>query len=401
MPQNDILFCLPNFSGGGAEKVFVTLIKSFCDLRAENLRVLEQQQEFVQTENEKQVKSEPSGFQVELPSSVSCVVLSDEGPLRKQIPQSCSVKNLGCGSAKASLLALSLFFRRERPEIIVSTMGYFNFTIMVALILARHRPSRVIFREANTPSSTIRNMPVAWLGIFFYRFLYQFADQIICNSRQVKFELERLGVDSKKIEVLPNPVNEKFIRDLALLNPELPNFIEKNAPLFVSVGRLTKQKGFDLLIDWFRQMTSNANLLIIGEGEQRMSLESKIRENDLNERVKIIGFQENPFPFLQRADAVLLASRWEGLPNVGLEALSLGKSLIITNGCGGLVDLAKSYNLGKVIVAQSSLEFINAMDKIALERRNNNPSKLADSELPSHLQERKVVDQYLRIIQGQ
>ena len=157
-------------------------------------------------------------------------------------------------------------------------------------------------------------------------------------------------------------------------------------------------------------MRINANLIIIGSGEQRENLLSIIRRDRLEQRVKLIDFQDNPFPYMAAANAVVLGSHWEGLPNVGLEALALGKTVIATGECGGLVGMKLRYMIDDLIIAETGDQFIAEMDQIA---KNHAPSKarrdhdmpaynskIAASSLPAEFDMETVINQYKTTIFG-
>ena len=105
-----------------------------------------------------------------------------------------------------------------------------------------------------------------WLGRFLYKWLYNRADIVICNSSETLDELVDLGVDQSRVALIPNPVDVDGVREQAQEACSLPHFLDPSLPLFVSLGRLTEQKGMDRLISWVASMRSKANLLIIGRG---------------------------------------------------------------------------------------------------------------------------------------
>ena len=375
MINDKIFVCLPDFSGGGAEKVMMSLIMALSP-----------------------------DYQV------TCVALSDNGPLYAQLPQNCEFLNVNRASARQSILPLSQIFRTRKPDVVITTMAYFNFIIMFALLLSGHRPRRVILREANTPASTLKVLGVRWLGVCLYRFLYNRANAVICNSEQVQGELADAGVKREFIKIIPNPVDGGALSHLAKKKITLPKFGDAALPLFVSVGRLTKQKGMERLIKWVAAMRINANLIIIGSGEQRENLLSIIRRERLEQRVKLIDFQDNPFPYMAAANAVVLGSHWEGLPNVGLEALALGKTVIATGECGGLVGMKLRYIIDDLIIAKTTDQFIAEMDQVA---KKQTPSKarsdhdisaynprIAKSSLPAEFDIKTVINQYKTTIFG-
>ena len=332
MAREKIFFCLPDFSGGGAEKVTLTLLSAFAANK-----------------------------------NITCVVLNENGPLRIKLPKICELKNLKCMTAKQGLIPLVQLFRSERPDVIFSTLAYFNFVVVAALKISGHWPRRIILREANSPLSTINALPLKWLGKLGYRHLYNCAHSVICNAFHVSSELIDLGVQLERVSVIPNPVDVKRIQSQARKKKRLPKFDDPELPLFVSLGRLSKQKGMDRLIDWVRQMKVRSNLLIIGDGPVLSDLIKKINAYNLQGCVKIINFQKNPFPFMAKADAILMGSRWEGLPNVALEALALGKVVIAARECESLRHLKDVENIPELIVPETSEGFVGELDVIARE----------------------------------
>lgn len=325
-----LFFCLPSFSGGGAERVMVSLMRRL--------------------DNEAKIK---------------CIVLNEEGILRSNIPPKCEIINLNCRSGKTSILAMARIFRNERPHTIISTMAYFNFIVMLSLLVARHKPHQIILREANTPTSTLRSSSLSWIYRFLYRWLYKYADCIICNSSQVKKELLTLNVANEKINIIPNPIDVVQIRHKSQEKFQLPYFENYELPYLVSIGRLTKQKGFDKLISWFDPLKMPFNLLIIGDGSESKALTILCKKRGLQGRVSFLGYQENPFPYIANAKALLIASNWEGLPSVGLEALALGVRVIATSTSGGLNDLRRKVPENMLIIAEDEKEFIKEMIKIS------------------------------------
>ena len=131
----------------------------------------------------------------------------------------------------------------------------------------------------------------------------------------------------------------------------------------------------------------------MGDGPQASALLTQINDNKLSGRISVLGYQGNPFPFLVKARAFLLASYWEGLPNVGLESLALGKQVIATSTSGGLVDLCGTVPTNKLIIAADDAHFIAAMDKSAREH-GVGESALADCELPEYYHQNNVVKRY-------
>ena len=140
--------------------------------------------------------------------------------------------------------------------------------------------------------------------------------------------------------------------------------VPKDHLVFVAAGRLTSQKGFDLLIEAANRMNGMARpftLLIAGMGKDRKALEKQIRESNLNGHVKLIGFQNNLSTILKAADYVIMPSRQEGMPNVVMESMALGKPILAANvnGVPELMDHRKTGYIFKPMNVDAICEAMN------------------------------------------
>ena len=127
---------------------------------------------------------------------------------------------------------------------------------------------------------------------------------------------------------------ELGIKSEVIYNPKsftcnkYPTFSNKT---FISVGRLEKAKGFDLLIDAFYEFSRSDDewiLNIIGEGSERKVLQDKINKLNLNKRVFLLGTKKNIKDYYTQSSIYLSSSRWEGLPLVLIEAMECGLPII-------------------------------------------------------------------------
>ena len=124
------------------------------------------------------------------------------------------------------------------------------------------------------------------------------------------------------------------IKSIIMYNPRSFDSTEKS-PLtskqFLAAGRLNYQKGFDLLIKSFykfSQTNKEWNLVIVGEGEEKSTIEKLINMYNLNERVFLKGFTDNIKQYFLNSSVLLLSSRWEGMPMIVLESLEMGVPVI-------------------------------------------------------------------------
>lgn len=320
-------FVLPSFAGGGAERVIVNLIAALDRARfAPNL-----------------------------------VVLDVKGPLRAALSADVPVIELGTTRLRGAVPALVRALRRMKPDAIVSSFGYINLALLGLRGLV---PGRLLLREANLPSLSLPNAPYPGLTALGYRRLYRHADAVICTSRRMADEFaDDFGVDLARLHMLPNPVDEAALRKHAAIPIR-----ESGAGIrFVAAGRLTRQKGFDRLLDMFARTHETTHLTILGDGPDAASLRDRARQLGIEDRVAFAGFEPNPWRRYAGADAFLLPSRWEGMSNAALEALACGTKMIATPESGGIAELAQAGHAGAVAVAEAGADFERAMGAVAID----------------------------------
>jgi glycosyltransferase involved in cell wall biosynthesis len=245
--------------------------------------------------------------------------------------------------------------RKEKPDIVVSVMGYVNLALLAARGLLPNE-TKLIVREANVLSATKAAFP-RWLPTEkLYQRLYPRADAIIAPTQMIAREIEQAApAAASRIVMMQNPVDETRQRSRAERIIRLP----VEGLNVVAAGRLTRQKGFDRLIALMPQLPA-AHLTIFGEGPERAALEKQIDGLDLKGRISLSGFSDNLSSAIAGADVFVLPSRWEGLPNVVLEALALGTPVVASNeSC--VEDIAAQTAHGALTVAPVDAAFARAI----------------------------------------
>ena len=186
--------------------------------------------------------------------------------------------------------------------------------------------------------------------------------------------IDTFQIPQSKIRILFNPVDEVRIRASAEKTKRHPGVGIR----YITVGRLTKQKGFDRLLSWFSQLDNkSAHLSIFGDGSLMSELKKLSETLGISNQVTFSGFIDTPWPWIAGADAFLLPSRWEGMPNAALEALACGTPVIATQEAGGIKEVAQQTTDGTITIAKSDNEFISAMQKVkAVPTETTRPSLL-------------------------
>lgn len=159
-------------------------------------------------------------------------------------------------------------------------------------------------------------------------------EQNVCVSRGVADYVEKAGgLDPRKTVVIPNAVNGSRFADVAPANlSDLK--IPSGSPIGITIGRLEYQKGIDVLLSAIpivREKVPHAHYLIVGNGPDKSSLERRAADLGIADRVHFLGRREDIPALLAASQLFILPSRWEGMPNVILEALAAGKPIVATH----------------------------------------------------------------------
>ncbi|MBK5721506.1 glycosyltransferase [Dysgonomonas sp. Marseille-P4677] len=190
---------------------------------------------------------------------------------------------------------------------------------------------------------------------------YSFFDEIVSVSKSVQSSVEELF--SHKSIVIYNPIDiNKIKKEASLFTVDK----EKKGLVFISVGRLVPQKGYDRLIPIIGKLVTEGfslNLWIVGEGPERKRLEDLIQEWKLEGIVKLLGYQSNPYPYIKAADWFVFSSRYEGYGLVVAEALIL-ETPVVSVMCAEMTQLLGEYNQWGVIVDNEDVALLNGMRNI-------------------------------------
>jgi len=182
---------------------------------------------------------------------------------------------------------------------------------------------------------------------------YRRVSGVIANSSDTKKDIvSNKIVAEEKVRVIHNPVLPAQYQSLLDQETTEEWFNDPDKEVVLSVGKLHVQKNFPLLIKAFQRVNSlndKARLVIIGEGEERLNILNLIQSFNLQDVVKLFGFQGNIFPYMKRAKVFVLSSEWEGFGNVIVESLAAGTSVICTNCAGGPKEILDHGRFGDLV----------------------------------------------------
>ena len=171
------------------------------------------------------------------------------------------------------------------------------------------------------------------------------------------------GIPLERISVINNPVVSEDTTRQASEPVQHPWFEPNQPPVILGVGRLSPEKEFHTLIKALDEVRRHrpARLIVLGEGKERQSLEALTRDLALEQHVEFPGFVENPHSFMARSAVLALTSRWEGSPNVLIEAMACGTPVVSTDCPNGPDETLKGGRLGRLVTVGDWAELADAI----------------------------------------
>jgi glycosyltransferase involved in cell wall biosynthesis len=300
---------------------------------------------------------------------INLVLISKDGRFINEIPKHITVIDLNTKRVRNSIFKIIKTINNEKPDIVFSTMGHLN------LLLAMIRPflsKKIVFiaRESNTVSAMNKQDKYPKLFNFLYKKFYNNFDHIVAQAEYMKKDLvENYQIKSEKITVINNPIDFENIKKLSNISSN--ELFDKSKINLLAVGRLSYQKGFDTLLEIMKELDEKYFLSILGEGPNEEKLKSMIREFSLESKVQLLGFQNNPYIYMKQADIFVLSSRFEGFPNVVLEANACGTAVIAFDCPGGTNEIIVDGENGYLAKCQDKNDFIRKLQQISFEKEIN------------------------------
>lgn len=299
-----VLLLIPHLGGGGAEQVTALLARG---LSREKYEV-----------------------------HLGLVTQADAG--EPGLPGWVTVHPLGARRVRAGALRLLRLVQRLRPDVILSGMAHLNFMVLLLRPLFP-RGTRILVRQNCTVSAALDFGGLPRYTRLLYRLLYCHADRVICQSHAMAEDLAReLNMKCGEIAVLPNPVDMEGV----LAASDGPDLWTGTGPHLLAVGRLSREKGFDVLLDALalvRARFADADLIVAGAGPEEAALKAQCRQLGLEHAVQFVGQVDCPYVYFPGTTVFVLPSRHEGMPNALLEAAVGGLPIVALPCSGGVVDL--------------------------------------------------------------
>ncbi len=341
--KKTILFILPNLEGGGAERVVLNVLSSLSKKKY-NLHL---------------------------------ALINDTGKYRDNIPETVIVHVLNKKKVRYSVKGINRIIAKVKPNFVFTTLMHVNIVLIINKIF--NKRYKLIIREANYLSFAFSQLNFFKRTFFNYlvKVFYPYSDCIVAQCEEMKNDLiNNYRISPNIIKVIHNPIDVDYIKRMSMVGSNPFNSSKVN---LLAVGRLTHQKGFDILIrslNVVKIQIPNVHLTILGEGQDYDYLMNLVNSLELNSYVTFLGFQKNPFVFYKYCDIYVLSSRYEGFPNTLLEALACGCKVVSTDCKSGPKEILGNSDYGTLVKVDDT-------------------ESLADGIIKAYLGENRSGDRYI------
>lgn len=368
MKHKKIVFCINSLEKGGAERVLSVLSNNFSNNNDvyiitmakgkimyhfnDNIKIIQL------SENEKKMQ-------------YSSKILYKINLVLKTIRRIKKLKN---------------YLKSITPDIIISFLPEASFMTL----LANNKKFKLIVSDRNDPNIEYSSK----IYRFLVRNLYPKSDGFVFQTHDAKKYFDSfIDFNIKHYDIIYNPVDEKFLLE------NDPNFRNN---VIVSVGRLTEQKNFSLLIDSFNKIKKDINdykLIIYGEGPLRKTLEDKIKKYNLDNSVLLPGISNQIEKEIKNARMFVMSSNYEGMPNALIEAMCLGLPVISTDcPCGGPKMLIENGKNGFLVPVGDENELANKMLTIINDSNYSKKFSREAKKISSLVNQKYVTDRWKKVI---
>lgn len=319
-----IAFCITELDDGGAERALVQIV----------------------------TRLDPQAWKPHV------ICLAPPGPLVAEFEQAgIPVECLGMQDLRGMLGLRKLIrsLKRIRPQLLQTFLYHANIAGRLAAACTRvpHVVSGI--RVAETRSK---------LRLRIDRWTDRFVDRHVCVGQAVaEFSATTGGLPRAKMVVIPNGVDHEAIAAVPRTDIQAEFGIPHERKVLLFVGRLDPQKDPMLLLQAFSatHTKDQLHLLFVGDGPMDSSLAAKVNDLGIADRTTFAGRRNDVIGIMKASDCLVLPSRWEGLPNVILEAMATGLPVIATRAHGSM-ELLDDGRLGRLVEVGDAVGLARAVD---------------------------------------
>ena len=261
------------------------------------------------------------------------------------------------------IFKLKKLIDKEKPNYLIIHL----ITVVPLLLLYLYSfNTKFILRISGLPKLT-------FFRTFFWKKISNKIYMVTCPSEQTKKDLIKFNIfPEKKLKIVLDPILD--IKEIhRKLNFKIENNLSNNKKYFLNIGRLTKQKNQELLINVFSKLVKNNNnlyLYIAGDGEKKNILKKMIVEREVENNIFLLGHCENVFPLIKNSLAVISTSLWEDPGAVMIESAYCNKLVISSNCPNGPEEFLKYGKCGYLFKNNDPIDLENKINQFFNESEN-------------------------------
>lgn len=334
----ELIIAIESLGGGGAERVALDLARVWPHDHARPVLL---------------VASRTGSYVDRLPPDLEVIEIGVPSSPRKMGPFLRRLRRLLAGRAVVGVLS--------------HMTGMNRMMLRAALLGIVRAPIVVVEHNDFLRNQDVASMPRlrSFLLLHETGFLYRRAAAVVGCSAGVAGQVAALfKLPSEKVHAIPNPLEPRFALPAEMATEVAAWFGELARPVFISVGRLVPQKGFDDLLRAFARQPAGS-LVILGEGPLRAELLSLAEALGVLERVRMPGFLPSPEQIMQAADVYVSASLWEGYGLVMIEAYAAGLPVVARACDFGPEEIVTPDRPGRLVRSADVEDLAAAMQEVA------------------------------------
>lgn len=281
----------------------------------------------------------------------------------------------------------------QQPDLVFSTIGQVSIVVgMIKFFLQltnrkNEKIPKFLMRETSIPSiNNLNSNYPSWLLNLLIKIIYPIFDRIIVQGENMKEDLiSNFNINPKLLKVIHNPVE--------LFKPQIFDRQQGDIKTIVTVGNLTKIKGYDRLLSVIARLKTrvNFNYYIVGGGEEEKHLKMKAIVLNIQDVCKFTGVSNSVKDFLCTADLFLQGSYYEGFPNVLLEAGQCGLPVVAFDVKGGTNEIIKN-GFNGFLVQDNDIESYVESVILALETKFNKQN--ITNFIEDKFSKKKIIKEY-------
>jgi glycosyltransferase involved in cell wall biosynthesis len=326
-----ILFILPDLIPGGAERIVINLINNL------------PKEEFV--------------------CEIMLLKYTNHS-FASQLSASTKMYNLNFSKLRQLVTKPISFIRvlnSSKPNIVFSAYGELNpFVVLFSFLF---KDIKFIARETSIPSLRYKRVLLKIITVIFYKY---YSKIVVQSDAMYKDLIFNFNLKESKLVKINNFIDTSFIENK--LDSIDIRFKNKDIISLIYVGSLSEHKGIIRIIRYFnliRELNNNLRLIIIGDGPYKNNVIKEIYSSPFSSNISLKDWQINPYESISNSDFLIIASDYEGFPNVGIEANFCGIPVLVsTETKGGAKELIVEDLNGFLID-------MNSTDTVFLEKKLN------------------------------